>query len=52
VNDAKKAAFILAPALTFYPDKLKGIVLAKLIDSNAVTRRLFLFIKSFKKRTF
>lgn len=52
VNDAKKAAFILAPALTFDPDKLKGIVLAKLIDSNAVTRRLFLFIKSFKKRTF
>jgi len=40
------------PDAEFTPEHFKEIYFAKLIDSNAVLRNLFLFYKSFTKRTF
>lgn len=52
IEVAKKAAQTLSPVISFFPEKNKSIVLAKLVDSNPVTRAFFLFYKSFKQRTF
>jgi len=52
IASAKKSSTILLPGFYFAPDKLPSILSAKLIDSNAALRRLFLFYKSFQKRTF
>jgi glycosyltransferase involved in cell wall biosynthesis len=52
IDTAKKCAHKLLPDSRFTPENLKEIHLAKLIDGNAVLRSLFLFYKSFKKRTY
>ncbi len=48
----KKSIQKLLPGVDFMPEKFPEILLAKLIDSNIVSRSLFLFYKSFQKRTF
>jgi len=52
IVSAKNAALALSPNIRFVPEKKPAIILAKLIDSNIFLRKLFLFVKSFKKRTF
>lgn len=52
IGSAKRCATKLIPATDFKPGKFFGIMLAKLIDSNSLTRGLFLYYKSFQKRTF
>lgn len=52
IGSAKKCAQKLLPGIQFLPEKFSAIRLAKLIDSNIFLRRLFLFYKSFQKRTF
>jgi len=52
IASAKKSANELLPGFSFTPDKLPSIIIAKLIDANFILRRLFLFYKSFQKRTF
>jgi glycosyltransferase involved in cell wall biosynthesis len=52
IATAKKGAQKLLPNTQFTPENFKEIHLAKLIDGNAVLRSLFLFYKSFKKRTY
>lgn len=52
IASAKKCSQKLLPGLDFEPEKFREIFLAKLIDSNTLLRSLFLFYKSFKKRTF
>jgi glycosyltransferase involved in cell wall biosynthesis len=52
IESAKKCSQKLLPGIQFLPEKFRAIRLAKLIDSNIFLRRLFLFYKSFQKRTF
>jgi len=52
IASAKKSVQKMLPGVEFIPEKFRGILLAKLIDSNIVLRNLFLFYKSFQKRTF
>jgi glycosyltransferase involved in cell wall biosynthesis len=52
VNSARRCAQKLIPGKRFEPNKFGGIVAAKAIDSNIITRNLFLFFKSYQKRTF
>jgi glycosyltransferase involved in cell wall biosynthesis len=52
ISTSKKCAEKLLPGAEFTPEHFKEIYFAKLIDSNAVLRNLFLFYKSFTKRTF
>lgn len=52
IASAKKCSQKILPGLDFEPEKFREIFLAKLIDSNTLLRSIFLFYKSFKKRTF
>jgi len=52
ISSAKKCANKIIPAVEFVPENFKEIHLAKFIDSNSFMRSIFLFYKSFKKRTF
>ena len=52
IASAKMAAQKILPGEDFRPDQFPGVLLAKMIDANSILRRLFLFYKSFKKRTF
>jgi len=52
ISSAKKCAEKIIPRSKFIPEHFKEIHLAKFIDSNSITRSMFLFYKSFKKRTF
>jgi glycosyltransferase involved in cell wall biosynthesis len=52
IASGKRCAEKLIPTADFKPEKFPGILLAKLIDSNIVLRSLFLYYKSFQKRTF
>lgn len=52
IASSKKCVQKLLPGNDFRPEKFPGIILAKLIDCNYVFRSLFLFYKSFQKRTF
>lgn len=52
IESAKNCAQKLLPGIHFLPEKFRAIALARLIDSNVILRSLFLFYKSFQKRTF
>ena len=52
IASAKRSAHKLLPAVQFEPNKFHQISIAKTIDSNVLLRKLFLFVKSLKKRTF
>lgn len=52
IESAKRCAQKLLPGVSFEPERFRAIVFAKLIDSNILLRNLFLFYKSFQKRTF
>lgn len=53
IGSSKKcAAELLKPGEDFEPSKFPAVMLAKFIDSNTLLRRLFLYYKSFSKRTF
>lgn len=52
IESAKKSAQKLLPGFYFKPEKYAQITLAKIIDGNTLLRSVFLFYKSFKKRTF
>jgi glycosyltransferase involved in cell wall biosynthesis len=50
IADCKRHADILYPGNNWEPSKVTGISLARFIDSNAVTRNLFLLFKKFYKK--
>lgn len=52
IASSKKCTTLLMPGEEFEPSKFAGVRLAKMIDAIPVLRRLFLFYKSFGKRTF
>lgn len=52
IASAKRCAQKIMPSADFEPEKFPAIRLAKLIDSNRLLRSLFLFYKSFQKRTY
>jgi len=52
IHTGKKAAAILLAAKSFTPEKHLSVRLAKLVDSNAIFRSLFLLVKSMRKRVY
>ncbi len=52
IETAEKCAALLAPGERFEPKKIPAVKLARLIDSNAVLKKMFLLYKGFSKRTF
>lgn len=52
ITTAEKSAQLVLPGIDFKPNTFFEILLAQKIDSIPILRSIFLFFKSFKKRTF
>jgi glycosyltransferase involved in cell wall biosynthesis len=52
INQSKLYAQKLIPDKKIEPQKYTGIAIARIIDSNAITRKLFLFYKKLHRRLF
>ena len=52
ITTAKRSAQLLIPDIDFNPSTFSAVRVAKTIDSTPLLRGLFLFYKSFSKRTF